>query len=242
MLMSTMFNVRRVSCYFVVAILFSVSFSTKVFATVQVTPLRPMIFDSKKETTIVVENKGDAAALVQVWPTFHETLGAYEKDNGRPQFVVSPPMFKLEPKKKQKVRLIYTGPELKAERLYRLNVQEVPPTNDNENGVQFAFRHVMPLSIRMDNMTDKEMEAKAAELTWRASGDKLLVVNKSSYVFILSTVSVNGKKISLGETNQLSINPAGTVELNVPAKNGDKIDFSWFNGVHVLKQGQATAS
>lgn len=217
-------------------------FSLKALATVQVTPLRPMIVDSKKETTIVVENKGNAIALVQVWPTFHETLGGYEKDNNRPQFVVSPPMFKLEPSKKQKVRLIYTGPELKSERLYRLNVQEIPPVNDSENGVQFAFRHVMPLSIRTNNMNDKDMEGKASQLGWHAKGDKLSVVNNSDYVFILSAISVNGKKVALGETNQLSINPAGTVDLNVAINKGDKIDFSWFNGAHVIKQGQSKAS
>ncbi|QNP49466.1 fimbrial biogenesis chaperone [Diaphorobacter aerolatus] len=94
------------------------------WASVVMQGTRVVVVEGTREKSIQFSNPSDHPFLVQVWAS--RTPGATE-DTGLP-FVVAPPVFKLEPRSGQTVRLkILPDPELAdIERVYYLNFSHIP--------------------------------------------------------------------------------------------------------------------
>ena len=87
-----------------------------------------VIYQAKeREVTVKLSNEGDAPALVQVWLDTGNPNAM--PDESKVPFTLSPPLFRLDPKKGQSLRLIYTQEPLPQDKesLFWLNVLEVPP-------------------------------------------------------------------------------------------------------------------
>jgi len=213
---------------------------TSAHAGVEVVPLRTNVVDSKRETTISIENKGNGPELIQIWATPHEVLGPYAKDE-KPPFIFSPPLFKIDAGQTQKVRVIYSGNPVTSEKMYRLNVQEVPQSpSGGGSSVQFAFRSVLPLAVRNEKMSRDGMVQALKSLQWTLTNDALAVRNDSDYVFILDQIQVAGEYLHLDKNNQLAINPHTQREIHLDkALIANKVTYRWFNDAHIP---QATES
>ena len=157
---------------------------------------------SSKDVTIVAENTGQQPALVQAWLDNGEDLKSL--DNDETPFVLTPPIFRLNPDKTQSLRIIYNKAPLPKDResLFWLNVLEVPPTladENNQNALRVNFRTRVKVFFRPSELSGDVRKA-ASELTWGLSqiGNdvNIAVKNPSPYYVTLTSVAadVSGKK------------------------------------------------
>lgn len=149
-----------------------------------------------KEVTLKFINEGERATLVQVWLDDGDDQST--PDTAKAPFVVAPPVFRLDPKKQQTTRIIFTGAGLPADRetLYWLNMLEIPPKNGtaSANILQFAFRTRIKVFYRPSNLAGEPVLAYQ-KLRWTLhSGKDGLVLradNPTPFHVNFANVSLN---------------------------------------------------
>lgn len=201
-----------------------------------------VIYQAKEhEVTVKLGNEGDAPALVQVW-----------LDTGNPNampdeikvpFTLSPPLFRLDPKKGQSLRLIYTQEPLPQDResLFWLNVLEVPPrtaaTADDPNSLQLAFRSRIKLFFRPAGLAGDPNEA-AAKVTWKwvrkDAGYVLQASNPTPYHVTFSKIEVNSPAATYASDKGGMVAPGATEDFEVgqlaaPPAESLEVDYTFIN-------------
>lgn len=145
------------------------------------------------EATITIRNKDQYELfLVQSWIDD-------EKGNRKTPFVVTPPLFRLDPNKENMLRIIKTTVgQLPKDResVYWLNVKAIPPSaNPNENTLQIAIKTRMKLFYRPKGLSGEPLEA-AAKLKWKISGNQLIVTNNMPFSVTLSSVTLANQSVA----------------------------------------------
>lgn len=155
---------------------------------------------NKKEVILNLRNVDEAPSLVQAWlDTGH--LQSMPGEDKVP-FVLSPPLFRLDPGKGQTLRIVYTQDPLPTDResLFWLNVMDIPPRErtpadgPSANKLEFAFKHRLKVFFRPTGLNGKANEAPA-KLTWdrvsEAGGAVVLqATNPTPYHVNLNNVEV----------------------------------------------------
>lgn len=125
---------------------------------------------AKREVTISLHNAGESPSLVQAWldsGDLHSKPG-----ESKVPFVLTPPLFRLDPTKVQSLRLVYTHDPLPQDResLFWLNVLDIPPraavNPDLPNQLDLAFKHRMKVFFRPQGLAGSAADAPA-RLTWK---------------------------------------------------------------------------
>lgn len=99
---------------------------------------------SEKEVSVRTNNKGATPPLVQVWVDDGRTNA--DVNSMKIPFLVTPPVYRVEPGKGQTVRLIYNGMMLPQDKesLFWFNMLEIPAVSKNDavtpNKLELAFR------------------------------------------------------------------------------------------------------
>jgi P pilus assembly chaperone PapD len=173
-----------------------------------------------KEITVRLTNEGAQSVLVQAWVDDGDAKQSPE--NTQAPFDLTPPVFRMDTKKSQVLRVRFSGADLPTDResLYWLNVLEVPPkpaVKDDDNYMQLAFRYRLKLIYRPKGLSGSA-DAAAQALKWtRQPSEKpddivVQAKNDSSYY-----VSLNSSKISAGnqsiEGPAVAIAPYGKADL-----------------------------
>lgn len=202
----------------------------------------------KREVTINVHNDGADPSLVQAW-----------LDAGNPQakpgedkvpFLLTPPLFRLDPAKGQSLRLFYTQEPLPADResLFWLNVLDIPPREsanpDMPNKLEFAFKHRIKLFFRPDKLPGSAADAPA-QLTWKlvAKDGKvgLEVSNPTPYHVSFNQVTVIAGGASLSaNANMVSPFASRIFELSkqkVEPTGSLQVDYSFINDYGGVTKG-----
>ncbi|MFP2516972.1 fimbria/pilus periplasmic chaperone [Buttiauxella agrestis] len=144
---------------------------------------------SEKEVSVRTNNRGTTPPLVQVWVDDGRTSA--DINNMKIPFLMTPPVYRVEPGKGQTVRLIYNGMALPQDKesLYWFNMLEIPPvnndTNSNKNKLELAFRtrikiFYRPLSLKSSGAGEQD------KLQWSLiddvqKGRGIKVVNPTPY-------------------------------------------------------------
>lgn len=177
----------------------------------------------KKEAAMTVQNRGKTSAyLVQSWID-----DANEKKN--PAFVVTPPLFRIEPGKENMLRIVRIGGTLPEDResIFWLNVKAIPPAAQADaNTLQLAIKTRMKLFYRPAGLKGNPADAYK-QLVWSASGGKVQVSNSSPYNVVLAQVNISGKEV---KNDLVDFVPAkGTLNITLPANTnagpGSKVAF-----------------
>jgi P pilus assembly chaperone PapD len=122
---------------------FSVSISAA--ANVLISGTRVVFPAQSPEVTLRLTNQNSKPALVESWIDRGDEHSTPDKVDT--PFLITPPLFRIEPHRDQSLRIIYTQEELPADResLFWLNVLEVPP---KPSGSDTAGRNYLQLAIR----------------------------------------------------------------------------------------------
>jgi len=148
--------------------------------------------ESKKESSIQVTNPDNIDYLVQSW--VESESNAREKA----PFLITPPLFRLDGKQDNVLRVIRTGgtlPEDK-ESLYWLNIKSIPSSSrqDNVNTLQIAIKTRIKLLYRPAAVTGTP-EDVASQLQWHEQGHQLIVNNPTPFYMNFQEIIVGGKKL-----------------------------------------------
>jgi chaperone protein EcpD len=166
-------------------------------AGVVITGTRVVYLAVKHEVTIDVHNPGETPSLVQAWLDAGDPHA--KPGESKVPFVMTPPLFRLDPSKSQSLRLVYTHDPLPADResLFWLNVLDIPPragTNpDLPNQLELAFKHRMKVFFRPAGLSGSAADAPA-QLKWKLQykDGKLVAIqasNPTAYHVSLTQIS-----------------------------------------------------
>ncbi len=124
----------------------------------------------KREVTIDVHNPGEKPSLVQAWLDAGDPTA--KPGESKVPFVMTPPLFRLDPTKSQSLRLAYTHDPLPKDResVFWLNVLDIPPRSavnpDMPNQLELAFKHRMKVFFRPEGLAGSAGDAPS-RLTWK---------------------------------------------------------------------------
>ncbi|WP_088505565.1 fimbria/pilus periplasmic chaperone [Burkholderia ubonensis] len=164
-------------------------------AAIVITGTRVIYPEQSREVNVRLANIEAAPVLVQSW--IDDGDSDANPDQIQVPFVLTPPVFRVEPKKGQTLRIMYTGTNLPTDResVFWLNVQEIPPqpTNaEDTNLLQLAFRTRIKLFFRPAALQDGP---SGELLKWKVVHDGkgqsvLRVDNPSPYYVSFSRVAL----------------------------------------------------
>lgn len=122
----------------------------------------------EREVTVRLTNQGAQPALMQVWADRGNERSTPQTADA--PFLMTPPIFRLDPQKGQSVRLMFTGAALPQDResLFWFNSLEVPPMPQDaqSNYVQIAVRSRLKLFYRPAGLPGSVDEA-VTQVRWQ---------------------------------------------------------------------------
>ncbi|SOE99176.1 chaperone protein EcpD [Burkholderia sp. OK233] len=182
----------------------------------------------QREVTVKLDNDSHNPSLVQVW-----------MDDGNPDakpgeikvpFVITPPIFRMDPKKAQTLRVMYSGEALPQDResVYWLNVLDIPPKANGTadfNSLQLAYRTRIKVFVRPAKLPGKPEDAPA-QLSWKVvaspdgKGEAVSVSNPTPYYVSFSEVDVESGGHTFKNEQGGMVAPHASIVLPVAKMNG----------------------
>ncbi len=149
--------------------------------------------EGKREATIAVTNSGTATPyLVQSW---------VENNGANPQaavpFIVTPPLFRLDPETRNVLRITFTGGALPGDResVYWLNIKSIAPTQQEDaNKLQVNIKSKFKIFYRPAKLTG-DPERAWQQLQFSISGNQLIARNPTPYYISLFSLAVAGHEV-----------------------------------------------
>ncbi|GAB2874224.1 fimbrial chaperone [Paraburkholderia jirisanensis] len=179
----------------------------------------------QREVTVKLENDSKNPSLVQVW--MDDGNAESKPGETKVPFVITPPIFRMEPRKTQMLRVIFSGDATlpqDRESVYWLNVLDIPPKAEPKadvNSLQFAFRTRIKVFVRPKKLSGSVDEAPR-QLEWKlvaapqGNGQALSVSNPTPYYVSFSEIDVvEGSQTWRNETGGM-VPPRGTAVIAVP--------------------------
>lgn len=199
----------------------------QVQAGVNVGTTRVVYQGKEKEANLSLANTDDDSPyLIQSW------VSPYDKrDTSADEFIITPPLFRLDAKSQNILRIIATDAQSlpkDKESLFFVNVKAIPAVGEkqkSQNVLQIALKTTIKLFYRPVDLKGS-LEETVRNLEWRVDGGKLSVHNPSGFNVVVSELLVNNiPNKDLPEV----IKPGATLKSSQMLKNGDSIVLSYIN-------------
>jgi chaperone protein EcpD len=206
----------------------------------------------QREVTVKLDNDSNNPSLVQVWMDDGDA-NAKPGDIKVP-FVITPPIFRMDPKKAQTLRVMYSGEAVPQDResVYWLNVLDIPPkasASSDVNSLQLAYRTRIKVFVRPAKLPGKPEEAPA-RLSWKIAaspdgkGQAVSVSNPTPYYVSFSEVDVTSGGHTFKNEKGGMVAPHASVVLVVEKMNavteGAKLHYTAISDYGGAIDGDAT--
>lgn len=146
----------------------------------------------KKESSLGLSNPDATDYLVQSW------VDSGGKNTAKAPFLITPPLFRLDAKEDNVLRVVRTGGNLSEDResLYWLNIKAIPSSKHVEgvNTLQIAINTRIKLLYRPPAVIGKP-EDVADKLEWHREGNDLVVNNPTRFYMNFQKVTLSGHKV-----------------------------------------------
>ncbi len=162
-----------------------------------VLPNTRVIYDgSAPERSLQFSNRDDGPSVMQVWVDAGDERSTPKTADA--PFLVTPPIFRIDAKGGQMVRVVYTGKDLPQDRetVFYLNTLQVPSVNAayaEENQMLVMLRNRLKLFYRPSGIADSAPSAPE-KLSFSISGqgksERIAAKNASSYYISLVSGSL----------------------------------------------------
>ena len=177
----------------VATFVFSTSFVANGGVVVEST--RYLYKEGSREISAQLENKDDTPYLMKSWVEAPEGSSVS-------YFMVTPPLFRLEGKQKNTVRIFPNAHVSSAPKdrdsIYYFNVLSIPPTEgdsvENNNKLQLAVRHRMRLIYRPKTIQNMSVVDESKKIKWQTKNGKVTVNNPTPFFIYFKSVQINGKE------------------------------------------------
>ncbi|MCU6678492.1 fimbrial biogenesis chaperone [Leclercia tamurae] len=194
-------------------------------AGVQIGTTRIIFIEGKKEASVSLDNQDSTPYLIKSWAENDKIAGSH--------FMVTPPLFRLEGKQKNVVRIFKLDGALPADResLFFFNTTAIPASTEDtsRNTLQIAVRTKLKLIFRPKALKDEMPVNYAGKLTWQKKNNAITVSNPSPYYINFMSVKVNNLPVELKETNYVAPFSSTTYELNNAKMGSGKIEWIAIN-------------
>ena len=146
----------------------------------------------KKESSLGIQNPDNTDYLVQSW------VDTGSNNQAKAPFLITPPLFRLDAKEENVLRVVRTGGNLPEDResLFWLNIKAIPSSKHVEgaNTLQIAINTRIKLLYRPSAVKGKPDDV-ADKLEWRREGNDLVVNNPTPFFMNFQSVTLNGHKV-----------------------------------------------
>ncbi|WP_272667658.1 MULTISPECIES: fimbrial biogenesis chaperone [unclassified Providencia] len=203
--------------------------------------LRNTYTEKEKSTSVKLSNKGERSYLVQGSMELLDEKIGNELITGKKEeipFIITPPLFKLEPKQSYSWRVMFSGDSAKLpadrESLYIAKFRLIPattkPTIANGVNSELSVINVVATKIYYRPIAFEKLEIKneISNLKFKIDGDDLVVTNNSPIYMAFDEVSVNSVPVDSKELYKPLI-PKSEQRFKLPKKvspSGNKIEWA----------------
>ncbi|MFM0300883.1 fimbria/pilus periplasmic chaperone [Paraburkholderia sediminicola] len=206
----------------------------------------------QREVTVKLDNDSHNPSLVQVW--IDDGNADAKPGEIKVPFVITPPIFRMDPKKAQTLRVMYSGEALPQDResVYWLNVLDIPPKANgtaDANSLQLAYRTRIKVFVRPAKLPGKPEDAPA-QLSWKVvasqdgKGEAVSVSNPTPYYVSFSEVDVESDGHTFKNEQGGMVAPRASVVLPVAKMNGvsagSKVHYTAISDYGGALNGDAT--
>lgn len=205
---------------------------TQVNASVVLGGTRVIYDANSKEASILVRNNDKAPYLIQSWIDNFEG-----KTQAKLPFVVTPPLFRIEPESTNSLRIVYTGNDLPEDResVFWLNVKSIPPTDPKaKNSLTISINNRIKLIYRPKSLSVNDAESAYKKITFERNGNTLIGKNPTPYYVSFSELKVGNK--SIDEPAMLA--PMGQTSWNIVGAQGNKVTWKAVSDVGGITDSQ----
>ncbi|MBA4823476.1 molecular chaperone [Pantoea ananatis] len=192
--------------------------STKVYAGIEIGGSR-VIFDEKNgQAAISINNPDLNPYLVQSW--ISKNISGDDDDN---TFIVTPPLFRLESKTQNSVRVIYTGKPLPADResMFWLSIKSIPSTSKQaSNQLLITVKTVMKFFYRPAGLKNDPLTAYR-KLIFKYKNGNVEITNPTPFNISFYEIKVGKSEIKAPQV----LAPYSTYE--IPCSLSEDRTISW---------------
>ena len=184
-------TIKKLLIIVIVNINLSASFSFA--AGIQIGRIRIIYDATKKEVSLPLTNKdSDLPWLVQAWTDTGD-------NQTRGPFIITPPLFRLDPQKEQSLRVAWSGTPLPEhqESLFYMNVRTIPAMDkdaDQQNVLRLIYKTRLKLFWRPAGLKGTPVE-NCQHLRFTLSGNVLTVHNDGDYYSVFDTLNVGNQAL-----------------------------------------------
>ena len=170
------------------------------FASVVIGSTRIIYPSQGMEKTIEFTNNDETPSVMQVWvDSGDETSSPATSDA---PFILTPPMFRIDPDGRQTIRIVYTGEELPTDResIFYFNSVQIPPSSkeqEDQNRMLILLRNRIKLFYRPKTIVGTvEQSIKQLQFSLKQVGKDwhLNVKNPSGYFVTISQAVITQQK------------------------------------------------
>lgn len=180
-----------------------------------------IIYDAnKKEVALPLVNKEkEIPWLIQSWTDTGD-------GSTRGPFIITPPLFRLDPQKEQSLRIAWSGSSLPQDResLFYMNVRTIPATateDKNKNMLKLIFKTRMKLIYRPKALEGTPVE-NCKNLTFTQSGTDLHITNPGGFYSVFDSLAMGNTSIEHADM----VAPKSSIDVALPASAHGK-NISW---------------
>ena len=215
---------------------FAACLSTSAWAAVTVQGTRLVYPAGEREITVRLSNDGKVPALMQIWVDEGD-IQTQPQDADAP-FVITPPIFRLDPAKGQSVRVAFSGETLPDDResLFWFNALEIPPLPDasERSYMQIAVRSRLKLFYRPSGLPGSAAEA-VRKVRWQVleQAGKRVLHGENPTPYHVSYASLGLKQGGRGhDLGPGMLKPFSHEDFALPATlqaAGGTLEYSWMS-------------
>lgn len=177
-----------------IAAVTSITLSASSMAAMTIAGTRVIFPGGEQEVTVRTTNKGDKPTLVQVW--VDDGRSDADVNTMKVPFIITPPVYRVEPGKGQSLRLIYNNMVLPTDResVFWLNMLEIPPVYKGpaKDRLELAFRTRIKIFYRPKSLDKATSKLGAKDLKWTVvkQEKKVKVNNPTPYYYSFDTMTL----------------------------------------------------
>ncbi|RKR64104.1 P pilus assembly chaperone PapD [Yokenella regensburgei] len=203
-------------CNRILLMIVTVLFSQYCYSSgIQIGRTRVIYEANKKEVALPLTNKDSQSPwLIQSWVDTGD-------GKTRGPFIITPPLFRLDPQKEQSLRIAWNGTPLPADResLFYLNVRSIPAVGKDEedkNVLHLIYKMRMKLFWRPQGLDGTPGEG-CKNLHFKSDAGTFSVLNNSRYFIIFDSLKVGSTALDDIEM----VPPLGQVSHPLPMAAGN---------------------
>jgi fimbrial chaperone protein len=198
-----------------------IAVSTPSFAGFSVGATRVIYNGNQKEASLSVKNTEDSNIyLIRSWVSA-------EKEGDKVPFIITPPLFRIEPGQDNAVRITQTSSALPQDKesVYWINTLAIPPASKEKNSLQFSVNTRIKLFYRPTELNNRDAISKAwKQITFSRSGKTVTANNPTPYYINMTKVNIGGKEMKEG----YMVPPKSSLKID-DAPTGNSISWQAIN-------------